>query len=312
MRVLRAHLHVAVVALLAALAGSAAAATNETDAVKPIANDIDTSRVIAIGGSVTEIVYALGLQDRLVAVDTTSVYPPDALATKPNVGYMRALSAEGVLSLNPSMILAVEGAGPPNVIEVLKKASVPFVTVSDDPTAEGVIGKIEFVSKIMGAPSKGEILARKVEAEFDQLKRTVSTFRSRKKVLFVLSLVSGRPMVSGVNTPAHGILELAGADNAITAFEGFKPASDEAIIAGAPDAVLMMEHIRVSATPDRVFSVAALATTPAGRSKTLITMGGQYLLGFGPRTARAARELAGRLYPEAVLPRLEGGGAEIQ
>ena len=128
----------------------------------------------------------------------------------------------------------------------------------------------------------------------------------------MLSLVSGRPMVSGVNTPAHGILELAGADNAITAFEGFKPASDEAIIAGAPDAVLMMEHIRVSATPDRVFSVAALATTPAGRSKTLITMGGQYLLGFGPRTARAARELAGRLYPEAVLPRLEGGGAEIQ
>ena len=44
----------------------------------------------------------------------------------------------------------------------------------------------------------------------------------------------------------------------------------------------MMEHVRISGTPDRVFSVAALATTPAGRSKSLIAMGGQYLLGFGP------------------------------
>lgn len=311
MRVLPAHLHVAVVALLAALAGPAAAATNETDAVKRVANDIDTSRVIAIGGSVTEIVYALGLQDRLVAVDTTSVYPPDALATKPNVGYMRALSAEGVLSLNPSMILAVEGAGPPNVIEVLQKASVPFVTVSNDPTAEGVIDKIRFVAKVMGASIKGEALAHRVDEEFEQLKKTVSDISSRKKVLFVLSLANGRPLVSGANTLAHGMLELAGADNAITQFEGFKPASDEAIIAGAPDAVLMMEHVRIAGTPDRVFSGAALATTPAGRSKTLITMGGQYLLGFGPRTARAAWDLADRLYPEQTLPSLENAdGAE--
>jgi len=296
----------AAVILFAVVAGAKAA---QSKGMGPADAAVDTSRIIAIGGSVTEIIYALGLQDRLVAVDTTSVYPPDALATKPNVGYMRALSAEGVLSLNPTMILALEGAGPPNVIEVLKKASVSFVAVSDDPTAAGVGAKIRFVAKVMGAADKGEALAQRVDADFERLRKSLSGVSSRKKVLFVLSLANGRPLVSGVDTPAHGILELAAADNAITQFDGFRPASDEAIIAGAPDAVLMMRRVSASSSPDEVFSLAALAATPAARSKRLIAMRGQYLLGFGPRTAHAAWDLANRLYPELELPALSSAEA---
>jgi len=306
MRVLRASAMAAAVILFAVVAGAKAA---QSKGMGPADAAVDTSRIIAIGGSVTEIIYALGLQDRLVAVDTTSVYPPDALATKPNVGYMRALSAEGVLSLNPTMILALEGAGPPNVIEVLKKASVSFVAVSDDPTAAGVGAKIRFVAKVMGAADKGEALAQRVDADFERLRKSLSGVSSRKKVLFVLSLANGRPLVSGVDTPAHGILELAAADNAITQFDGFRPASDEAIIAGAPDAVLMMRRVSASSSPDEVFSLAALAATPAARSKRLIAMRGQYLLGFGPRTAHAAWDLANRLYPELELPALSSAEA---
>ena len=71
----------------------------------------DPARIISIGGAITEILYALGFEDRLAGVDATSLYPPAALRDKPNVGYMRQLSAEGVLGLNPSLVLAVQGSG---------------------------------------------------------------------------------------------------------------------------------------------------------------------------------------------------------
>src|SRR5690349_12078465 len=79
----------------------------------------DASRIVSIGGAVTEILYALGLKERIVAIDSTSLYPPDAAREKPSVGYMRALSAEGVLGLNPSLVLASEGSGPKETIAVL-------------------------------------------------------------------------------------------------------------------------------------------------------------------------------------------------
>src|SRR5262245_31645671 len=76
----------------------------------------DASRIVSVGGAVTEILYALGLEQRVIAVDTTSLYPPRALAQKPSVGYMRQLSAEGVLALGPSLVLAVRRLGhPPSV-----------------------------------------------------------------------------------------------------------------------------------------------------------------------------------------------------
>ncbi|HEY4193548.1 MAG TPA: ABC transporter substrate-binding protein, partial [Mesorhizobium sp.] len=80
------------------------------------------AKIASIGGSITEIVFALGEQDRLVARDSTSVYPQEAFKL-PDVGYMRQLSPEGVLSVDPSGILALQGSGPKEAIDVLKKAS---------------------------------------------------------------------------------------------------------------------------------------------------------------------------------------------
>ncbi|RYE57031.1 MAG: hemin ABC transporter substrate-binding protein, partial [Rhizobiaceae bacterium] len=89
---------------------------------------VDTSRLVTVGGSVTEIVFDLGLGDKVVARDITSFYP-DAVNKLPSVGYMRALSPEGVLSVNPSAILMIQGSGPKETIDVLSKASVPLVTI---------------------------------------------------------------------------------------------------------------------------------------------------------------------------------------
>jgi iron complex transport system substrate-binding protein len=101
----------------------------------------DSSRIVSVGGAVTEILYALGLESRIIAVDSTSLYPPLALADKPSVGYMRQLSAEGVLGLDPSLVLAAEGSGPKDTIAVLEGASVPFVQIPDRFTGDGIVEK---------------------------------------------------------------------------------------------------------------------------------------------------------------------------
>jgi ABC-type Fe3+-hydroxamate transport system substrate-binding protein len=81
--------------------GSAGGITVKDATGRPVAIS-DATRIVSVGGAVTEILYALGLEQRVIAVDTTSLYPPRALAEKPNVGYMRQLSPEGVLALGPS------------------------------------------------------------------------------------------------------------------------------------------------------------------------------------------------------------------
>ena len=110
----------------------------------PVAAEDQKGGVVAIGGSVTEIIYALGEQDQLVARDTTSMFPPEA-SELPDVGYIRALSPEGVLSVNPKKIVALEGSGPPESLDVLKKASVPIVIIPEGYSREGIVNKIKAV-----------------------------------------------------------------------------------------------------------------------------------------------------------------------
>lgn len=115
---------------------------------------IDSSRIVSIGGAVTETIYALGLEGRIVGVDTTSLFPPEALKRAPNVGYMRALSAEGILSLKPSWVIAIDGSGPPAALKLVADAGVPLTMVHDEPSPDGVAAKIETIGKLLGAEEK--------------------------------------------------------------------------------------------------------------------------------------------------------------
>ncbi len=256
----------------------------------------DASRVVSIGDSITEIVFALGEEARLVGRDSTSTYP-DAANRLPDVGYMRALSPEGVLSINPTAIIAVEGSGPKETIEVLKKASVPFVFVPENYTAASVTEKIRIVGKALGVDDKAEKLAQRVELDLAAAQAETSKIKARKRVLFILSAQGGKILASGTKTAANGIIELAGAENAITGFQGYKPLTDESIITAKPDIILVMDrggdHIAVNTD---LLANKAIAATPAGEAKNIVRMGGQYLLGFGPRTAQAAHDLAKAFY----------------
>jgi iron complex transport system substrate-binding protein len=293
-----------VAALLAfVLPAAAAQSVTVTDATGRTVAIADTSRIVSIGGAVTEILYALGVADRVVARDDTSVYPPQAME-KPSIGYVRALTAEGVLSLSPSVVIAVKGAGPKEAIDVLEKASVPFVLVPDDHTAEGVAEKIRVVAAAAGVPERGAELAKAVEEDLASFAAMREKITSRRKAVFVLGLMGGSATLGGAHTSADAIFALAGVDNALSAMDGFKPASDEAALASNPDAVVIMAERGHALTPDVVFAMPVFADTPAAKARRLISMSGNYLLGFGPRTAHAARDLAAAVYPELALPAL--------
>lgn len=281
------------IAAAAALAALPAAA----DTVDRIA---DTSRLVAVGGSITEIVYALGEEGRLIARDSTGTYPPQATAL-PDVGYMRALSPEGVLSVEPSGILAIEGSGPADALEVLKKASVPIVMVPDGFDREGILAKIRAVGHAIGVDDKAARLAGEVDRQIRDAQALTAKVAERKRVLFILSTQGGKLLASGTNTAADGIIAMAGGVNAVDGYEGYKQISDEAVIEAKPDFVLMMDREGDhDAAADELLAHPAIAATPAGRDRAVIRMDGAYLLGFGPRTAAAARELATDLYGNAL------------
>jgi ABC-type hemin transport system, periplasmic component len=254
-------------------------------------------RIVSIGGTITEILYALGAQDRVVAVDSTSTYPSDAMS-KPDIGYMRALSAEGILAQQPDLILAEEGSGPPPVLEILNASEIAMVTVPTPPEGAAIGKKIRDVGTAVGLVAEAEALAAKTEADLKALAGDVAKIAEpRKRVLFVLSLANGRVMAGGADTEAAAIIEMAGGINAAPGISGYKPLSDEAVIAAKPDVILAMTRGNHELTPEDVFVLPSLQTSPAAQNKALVSLDGLLLLGFGPRTPEAARELSKRLYP---------------
>ncbi len=247
-------------------------------------------RVVAVGGSITEIIYALGMEHLLVARDTTSSWPAEVEAL-PDVGYMRALSPEGVLSVRPDLIIAEEGSGPPETIEVLADAEIDLITVPETYDAAGVRAKILAVAEALGVRENGLALADEIEAQLTEATEAVTGAAPR--VMFILSMQGGRIMASGTDTAAAGIIGLAGGENAVTAFEGYRPLTDEAVLAAAPKVILMMDrggdH---SAGNVDLFAHPALGLTPAAETDSVVRINGLLLLGFGPRTPEAVARLS--------------------
>src|SRR5882762_4939464 len=243
------------------------------------------SRIVSIGGAITEILYALGLEQRVVAVDTTSLFPDTALRDKPNVGYMRQLSAEGVLGLNPSLVLAMQGSGPKETMDVLEAAKVPLVLVPEVYSEDGLLEKVRLVGHAMGADARAACLTTAVANDLKQLREL-------------------RAKVAGQNTSANEIIKLSGGINAIDSYDGYKMINDETIVAAKPDVVLSIPRSRDALEAEAVYAHPAFAMTPVAANKAFISMDGLYLLGFGPRTAAAARDLSIKLYP-SLAPQAE-------
>ncbi|MBU4531896.1 MAG: ABC transporter substrate-binding protein [Hoeflea sp.] len=261
----------------------------------------EPNRIVVIGGSLTEIVYALGEEDRLIARDSTSLFP-DAARELPDVGYIRQLSPEGVLSVNPDMILALEGFGPPEAASVISQAGIPVIVIPDGYDSNSIIEKTRATGKALGREQAGEALAEKVGADLMAAETAAAGIADKRKVLFLLSIEGGRLLAAGSETHAAGIVALAGGVNAMTGFSGYKEVSNEAVIEAAPDVILRMRSGRDPSSDAEVLAHPAIAATPAGKAGRVVGMDGLFILGYGPRTAQAARELGQFLYSDVAAP----------
>ncbi|MGD9805760.1 MAG: hemin ABC transporter substrate-binding protein [Hyphomicrobiaceae bacterium] len=254
-------------------------------------------RIVSLGGDATEILYALGLQDSIVAVDTTSMSPPEALKDKPNVGYMRALSAEGVLSTGATTIVANAQAGPPEVVSALKTANLRFLSLPGNESPHNVAEKILAIGKAFGRDAQAKVLADSVEAGLKEVDERRKKIKTPVRAIFVLGVNSGRATVGGAETTADIMMQLAGATNAAD-FKGYKPLTSEALLAIAPEVVITMRREGATDNKTLMASLPGYKESPAGKNDRLIEMDAHYLLGFGPRTHKAALDLMGKLYPD--------------
>lgn len=256
------------------------------------------ARIVSVGGAVTEIVNELGLGDTLVAVDSTSLHPP-AMRELPQVGYMRALSAEGVAALGPDLVLLSDNAGPPPVIAQIRSLGIPTRMVPDRPTVEGVAEKVRAVGSFLDRQEEAEAMARDITRGVEAVSAVVAEIPDRPRVLFLMGLGQGAPTAAGQNTAADAMIRLAGGINAMEGYEGYKPASGEAILAAAPDVLLLpSDAVEAAGGRDAVLAMPQFAGTPAARHGRLVAMDTLYLLGFGPRLPHALADLARALHPD--------------
>lgn len=249
-------------------------------------------RVVSIGGAVTEIVYRIGGERFLIATDTTSTFPP-AANSLPKVGYQRALAAEGILALDPSMMLAAPEAGPPPALTQIEAAGVKLVRASGEFTFDALVNNVDVVAKALALVPAGTALDESLRAQWKATRAAIRTTGTPPKVLFVFSHAANNVQVSGEGTAAAAMIALAGGANAMSGFKGYRPLSAEGVLAAAPDVILCTrEGVEALGGVDSLLSRPGIALTPAGKAKRVLHPDALFLLGFGPRLPQAVRELA--------------------
>ena len=257
-------------------------------------------RIVSVGSSITEIIYDLGAEKLLVGVDTTSLYP-EAARKLPQVGYMRALSAEGVLSLKPTLIIATTAAGPAGALDQLKATGIEIMILPDKYDYDSVVTKIAAIGKVTGKISEADAMIARGREAMKSLADRLATAKSHPRVLFLLSMSGGAPQAAGRDTAAAGIIKLAGGINAVDGYSGYRPLTPESVIASNADYVLVTRQtVQAMGGRQAILDQPSLNRTPAGKAGKIIEFDTLLLLGFGPRTPEAATELAMALHPDLV------------
>lgn len=260
-------------------------------------------RLVAAGGTATEIVYALGAEKGLVGVDTTSLYPREAMKL-PNIGYVRALSAEGILALTPTLVIAAAEAGPPPILGQIAAAGVPILPLADGFSEAAVLARIGQIGAALGKTTEATRLQESVRRDLATARAAVAPLADKPKVLFVLSAQRGL-VAAGDDTAAAVMIELAGGRNAVGGYTGYKPVTPEAAFAAAPDIILTGSHvIDALGGVDVLRNHPDLIGTPAAREGRIIVRDAMFMLGFGPRLGAAVLDLAQALHPGVTLPTL--------
>ncbi|TDX20655.1 iron complex transport system substrate-binding protein [Buttiauxella sp. BIGb0552] len=240
-------------------------------------------RVVAIGGDVTEIAFALGSGDQLVARDSTSLHP-QAATKLPDVGYMRQLNAEGILAMRPTLVLASAQAKPSLALEQVASSHVKVVTIPAGNSLDAIDEKIDAVAQAMGKTAQGDALRKQVHSKLALIPEKPLPV----KVLFIMSHGGMTAMAAGQETAADAAIHAAGLQNAMQGFKRYQPMSQEGVIASQPQLILVTaDGVKTLGGEDNVWKLPGIVQTPAGKSRQLLVVDDMALLGFGLQTPDA-------------------------
>jgi len=254
----------------------------------------DSSSVVVAGGSITEIIYFLGKEKKLVGVDITSNFPPET-SSLPSIGYVRNLSTEGILSLQPTLILGENDMGPPLVLRQLSISGVDSRIINETYSSNGILKKLECISSILGLYKLAEL------QKFTSLKEEIATLKTisnlnrdlKIKVMLILTLEGMSPIIAGRGTSGDGFIKLTGATNVATSFEGWKPVSTESIIQFDPDFIIITNRgLNSFKNLENLSNSPSLKYTRASRNDKIFSEDGMAMLGFGLRTIETALKFA--------------------
>lgn len=260
-------------------------------------------RWVSAGGALSEWITALGGEARLVGVDTTSQHPA-SLKSLPSVGYQRQLSAEGILSLRPDVLVGTDEMGPPPVLAQIRTAGVQVEQFSSKAELAAVDANLKRLGQLLGAEAQASALSADYHQQLDALQGKVRQAQAGQKAPGVLLLVGhagAKPLIAGQGTAGDWLLRQAGGRN-LAEHQGYKNFSNEALAALDADVVVVSDRALAGdqALQALLKENPALAASRAVREKRLVPLDPTLLVGgLGPRLPATLQSLAGTFYPAA-------------
>ncbi|PRY84640.1 heme/hemin ABC transporter substrate-binding protein [Mongoliibacter ruber] len=250
-------------------------------------------QIITAGGTITEIVYALGFGEQIIATDITSTYP-ESMQELPSIGYRNQIKAEGVLSLGADLILAEEGYLTDDVVSQLKGSGIDIHFFKKPTHTSETQSLINDLAVLFDAEQKGKELINSLEADLSKLQQLKSmNSMDSPKVAFVMARGEEMVFIAGEDTFAATLIEMAGGISAGKGFKDFIPLTPEALVSMNPDYLLFFDSgIKSMGGIDGLNKIRGIDQTIAYQNDQILSFDGLYLSGFGPRVGQAAFELA--------------------
>lgn len=258
-------------------------------------------RWVSAGGALSEWVSALGGESKLVGVDTTSQHP-QSLKALPSIGYQRQLSAEGILSLRPQILVGTEEMGPPPVLSQIRSAGVQIELFSAQPDLPTLQGNLAHLGKLLGAEDRAAQLLQNYQQQLEQQKVRVTRAQMNEKspgVLLLLGHAGGKPLIAGKDTAADWLIQKAGGHN-LAAHTGYKPFSVESLVSLDPDVLVFADRaLTGDAARAALFKEnPILSSTRAAKDGRVMELDTTLLVGgLGPRLPDAMKKLSDVFYP---------------
>ena len=260
----------------------------------------DTSRIVSMNGDLTEIIYELGAGDRLVGIDLTTTYPPEATEL-PDVGLGRDLNVEAIIGLSPTIVIGDTQIEPESAIEQIRAAGIPVVVLQAEVTLEGVPRKIANMGEILGLQSEAEELSRRVQGEIDDALALAEQATSNPRAAYMYVRGPETLLLFGNGMPTHFLIEAANGVDAAGDVGVFfaQNLQAEQLVAAAPEVLITpIQGFEILGGLDAFLALPGVADTPAGQSASVLTYDEALFLGMGPRVGEALRQLVLDLHPE--------------